>query len=91
MPVFIGVMMARPRHCEEHLRRSNPECVRGALDCFAALAMTETEARTTRHPAPALQRTAEEALRPGHESERRSSQSASDDYAAVAGGSASTE
>ena len=29
------------RHCEEPLRRSNPECLRGgSLDCFAALAMT---------------------------------------------------
>ncbi|QOZ07739.1 hypothetical protein XH96_09545 [Bradyrhizobium sp. CCBAU 51765] len=30
------------RHCEEPLRRSNPDCLRGkTLDCFAALAMTE--------------------------------------------------
>ncbi|MYV81877.1 hypothetical protein GTH44_08430 [Bradyrhizobium japonicum] len=30
------------RHCEEHLRRSNPDCLNGKiLDCFAALAMTE--------------------------------------------------
>jgi hypothetical protein len=31
------------RHCEEPLRRSNPffaYCIRGAMDCFAALAMT---------------------------------------------------
>ncbi|QOZ76010.1 hypothetical protein XH83_11480 [Bradyrhizobium sp. CCBAU 53351] len=29
------------RHCEEPLRRSNPDCCRGdSLDCFAALAMT---------------------------------------------------
>ena len=29
------------RHCEEPLRRSNPESLRGKiLDCFAALAMT---------------------------------------------------
>ncbi|MDE5463496.1 hypothetical protein GWG67_22930 [Bradyrhizobium sp. CSS354] len=29
------------RHCEERLRRSNPESLRGRiLDCFAALAMT---------------------------------------------------
>src|SRR6478735_12159685 len=29
------------RHCEEPLRRSNPDCLyRGSLDCFAALAMT---------------------------------------------------
>ncbi|RZN12865.1 hypothetical protein CWO91_01725 [Bradyrhizobium genosp. SA-3] len=29
------------RHCEELLRRSNPDCHRGGiLDCFAALAMT---------------------------------------------------
>nr|QDP27254.1 hypothetical protein FNV92_22740 [Bradyrhizobium cosmicum] len=30
-----------PRHCEEHLRRSNPDCLCGKiLDCFATLAMT---------------------------------------------------
>jgi hypothetical protein len=30
-----------PRHCEEPLRRSNPAfCICGAMDCFAALAMT---------------------------------------------------
>ncbi|SPP91569.1 protein of unknown function [Bradyrhizobium vignae] len=30
-----------PRHCEEPLRRSNPESFRGKmLDCFASLAMT---------------------------------------------------
>ncbi|PDT91109.1 hypothetical protein CO669_03520 [Bradyrhizobium sp. Y36] len=30
-----------PRHCEEPLRRSNPDCRIGKiLDCFAALAMT---------------------------------------------------
>ncbi|TYL97501.1 hypothetical protein FXB40_09115 [Bradyrhizobium rifense] len=29
------------RHCEEPLRRSNPESLRGKiLDCFAALVMT---------------------------------------------------
>ncbi|RXH01847.1 hypothetical protein EAS61_05200 [Bradyrhizobium zhanjiangense] len=29
------------RHCEEPLRRSNPESLRGtSLDCFASLAMT---------------------------------------------------
>nr|GAJ35971.1 hypothetical protein BDOA9_0151820 [Bradyrhizobium sp. DOA9] len=29
------------RHCEEPLRRSNPDCLRGSsLDCFAAFAMT---------------------------------------------------
>ncbi|QAU41155.1 hypothetical protein XH86_28380 [Bradyrhizobium guangdongense] len=33
------------RRCEERLRRSNPDCLRGkALDCFAALAMTTEEA-----------------------------------------------
>ncbi|MET4217362.1 hypothetical protein ACVWWG_000504 [Bradyrhizobium sp. LB7.2] len=32
------------RHCEEHLRQSNPDCLcREILDCFAALAMTEQE------------------------------------------------
>nr|AWM00205.1 hypothetical protein CIT40_09285 [Bradyrhizobium amphicarpaeae] len=31
-----------PRHCEEPLRRSNPDCLCGKiLDCFAPLAMTE--------------------------------------------------
>jgi len=31
---------AQHRHCEELLRRSNPDCLRGKiLDCFAALAM----------------------------------------------------
>ncbi|MGY8711246.1 hypothetical protein RAD16_36420 [Bradyrhizobium sp. 18BD] len=30
------------RHCEERLRRSNPDCLHGEiLDCFAALAMTK--------------------------------------------------
>ncbi|MDE5461072.1 hypothetical protein GWG67_10330 [Bradyrhizobium sp. CSS354] len=29
------------RHCEELLRRSNPDCLHGnTLDCFATLAMT---------------------------------------------------
>ncbi|PSO15376.1 hypothetical protein C7G42_28740 [Bradyrhizobium sp. MOS003] len=29
------------RHCEEPLRRSNPDCLLGEiLDCFATLAMT---------------------------------------------------
>ncbi|QAU45325.1 hypothetical protein EAS56_32990 [Bradyrhizobium guangzhouense] len=29
------------RHCEEPLRRSNPDCLSGDnLDCFATLAMT---------------------------------------------------
>ncbi|QOZ65139.1 hypothetical protein WN72_00750 [Bradyrhizobium arachidis] len=38
------------RHCEELLRRSNPDCHCGnSLDCFAALAMTGVEARS-RHP-----------------------------------------
>ena len=33
-----------PRHCEEPLRRSNPESFNGeSLDCFAALAMTLKE------------------------------------------------
>ncbi|TFV42591.1 hypothetical protein E4K66_00910 [Bradyrhizobium frederickii] len=34
------------RHCEEPLRRSNPDCFCGkTLDCFAALAMTEIVGR----------------------------------------------
>src|SRR5262249_31724087 len=38
-----------PRHCEEPLRRSNPESFRGgSLDCFAALAMTENGATACR-------------------------------------------
>jgi len=50
------------RHCEEHLRRSNPESIRGTnLDCFAEpvigprlartrwLAMTECKAATRRN------------------------------------------
>ncbi|QCJ89509.1 hypothetical protein DCG74_13325 [Bradyrhizobium sp. WBAH42] len=33
------------RHCEEPLRRSNPDCLCGKiLDCFASLAMTGVEA-----------------------------------------------
>lgn len=32
------------RHCEEHLRQSNPDRLRREiLDCFAALPMTEQE------------------------------------------------
>ncbi|RXH40657.1 hypothetical protein [Bradyrhizobium zhanjiangense] len=38
---------SRSRHCEELLRRSNPDCLCGKiLDCFAALAMTEDVALT---------------------------------------------
>ncbi|MDD1536644.1 hypothetical protein C7U89_28760 [Bradyrhizobium sp. WBOS4] len=41
-----------PRHCEEPLRRSNPDCLHGGiLDCFATLAMTWREC------GPALQET----------------------------------
>ncbi|MDE5440028.1 hypothetical protein GWG65_00940 [Bradyrhizobium sp. CSA207] len=33
--------LSHNRHCEEPLRRSNPDCRRGGgLDCFASLAMT---------------------------------------------------
>ncbi|RXG99854.1 hypothetical protein EAS62_01320 [Bradyrhizobium zhanjiangense] len=44
------------RHCEELLRRSNPDCLRGkTLDCFAALAMTEFVAtRRATPPAPSF-------------------------------------
>ncbi|MVT54619.1 hypothetical protein GPL17_29635 [Bradyrhizobium yuanmingense] len=36
-----GASLYQPRHCEERLRRSNPDCRRGkTLDCFASLAMT---------------------------------------------------
>ncbi|PDT71212.1 hypothetical protein CO683_05515 [Bradyrhizobium ottawaense] len=41
-----GGLAARPkhRHCEDLLRRGNPDCPRGdGLDCFAALAMTGRE------------------------------------------------
>ncbi|RTM14131.1 MAG: hypothetical protein EKK33_07800 [Bradyrhizobiaceae bacterium] len=54
------VRCSRHRHCEELLRRSNPDCLRGRiLDCFAEpvigprvararwLAMTELSARTS--------------------------------------------
>ncbi|MVT74649.1 hypothetical protein GPL20_16675 [Bradyrhizobium cajani] len=41
-----GFSAPRHRHCEEPLRRSNPDCLRGGiLDCFAALAMTDCERR----------------------------------------------
>ncbi|RXG96750.1 hypothetical protein EAS61_15950 [Bradyrhizobium zhanjiangense] len=37
----VGYRCFDNRHCEEPLRRSNPDCVHGGiLDCFAALAMT---------------------------------------------------
>ena len=53
-----GTRILSPRHCEEPLRRSNPDCLRGEiLDCFrlrqgfggqvAALAMTEYDARAS--------------------------------------------
>ncbi|MVT49911.1 hypothetical protein GPL17_05350 [Bradyrhizobium yuanmingense] len=43
----------RHRHCEELLRRSNPDCRSGKiLDCFAALAMTEFVATFATPPAP---------------------------------------
>ncbi|RZN00355.1 hypothetical protein CWO91_34265 [Bradyrhizobium genosp. SA-3] len=42
------------RHCEEPLRRSNPDYLRGEiLDCFAPLAMTmERQQRLTTPPSP---------------------------------------
>ncbi|MVT74368.1 hypothetical protein GPL20_15195 [Bradyrhizobium cajani] len=41
----------RVRHCEEPLRRSNPDCFRGnSLDCFASLAMTERGAGCAASP-----------------------------------------
>ncbi len=46
-----GERWPRPwlRHCEEPLRRSNPDCIRGGiLDCFAALAMTRRQQRPSR-------------------------------------------
>jgi hypothetical protein len=46
-----GERWPRPwlRHCEEPLRRSNPDCIRGGiLDCFAALAMTRRQQRPPR-------------------------------------------
>ncbi|MBW5440663.1 hypothetical protein FXB41_39655 [Bradyrhizobium canariense] len=45
----VEALPSRHRHCEEPLRRSNPDCSRGnTLDCFAALAMTECVARPSR-------------------------------------------
>ncbi|QFI71989.1 hypothetical protein F8237_06090 [Bradyrhizobium betae] len=42
------------RHCEEPLRRSNPDCLRRkTLDCFAALAMTERVEAPRLTPTPA--------------------------------------
>ncbi|RTM11102.1 MAG: hypothetical protein EKK33_22800 [Bradyrhizobiaceae bacterium] len=39
-----------PRHCEELLRRSNPDChCGGSLDCFATLAMTAERAVRVPH------------------------------------------
>ncbi|RTE92985.1 hypothetical protein D6B98_10095 [Bradyrhizobium sp. LVM 105] len=39
------------RHCEEPLRRSNPDYLRGKiLDCFATLAMTNSRARLWHGP-----------------------------------------
>ncbi|RZN09443.1 hypothetical protein CWO91_17600 [Bradyrhizobium genosp. SA-3] len=44
--------MRRP-HCEEPLRRSNPESLRGKiLDCFASLAMTGRVMQSWVHQAP---------------------------------------
>ena len=41
MKMRTGRATLSPRHCEELLRRSNPDCLRREiLDCFAALAMT---------------------------------------------------
>ncbi|TGN73605.1 hypothetical protein EOW77_0034560 [Bradyrhizobium yuanmingense] len=52
------------RHCEERLRRSNPDCLRGeSLDCFAALAMTAERARSRIPPiAPRVVRWQEDAI-----------------------------
>src|SRR6059058_3739457 len=36
--------LSRFRHCEEHLRRSNPDFLCRSMDCFASLAMTRIEA-----------------------------------------------
>ncbi|TGN90001.1 hypothetical protein EOW77_0006865 [Bradyrhizobium yuanmingense] len=45
-----GTVGSLCRHCEEPLRRSNPDCHRGGiLDCFAALAMT-TERSASQNP-----------------------------------------
>jgi hypothetical protein len=49
--------LSPPRHCEEPLRRSNPELLRREiLDCFAPLAMTEYDA-TARSSATSRLRT----------------------------------
>jgi hypothetical protein len=39
-PMISGFGHRLGRHCEERQRRSNPFCLRGAVDCFASLAMT---------------------------------------------------
>jgi len=61
--------LSQLRHCEELLRRSNPESFLGdTLDCFAALAMTEWRRRrtiqltfqNTRHGAAASRRVSPE-------------------------------
>jgi hypothetical protein len=39
-----------PRHCEKHLRRSNPYSLRRTMDCFAALAMTRRGRGVLDHP-----------------------------------------
>jgi hypothetical protein len=43
-------------HCEEHLRRSNPYLLCGAMDCFASLAMTGRELRSTHRTRAASRR-----------------------------------
>ncbi|TFV74208.1 hypothetical protein E4K64_19710 [Bradyrhizobium frederickii] len=57
------------RHCEEPLRRSNPDFFRGGiLDCFAALAMTTWRWRAQvshRHPEVLATSASLEGRRPG--------------------------
>ncbi|QOZ07720.1 hypothetical protein XH96_09445 [Bradyrhizobium sp. CCBAU 51765] len=43
------------RHCEEPLRRSNAARLRGRLDCFAVLAMTEDAVRPPATLRPQIQ------------------------------------
>ncbi|MVT51209.1 hypothetical protein GPL17_11985 [Bradyrhizobium yuanmingense] len=48
-----GQSQSRTRHCEEPLRRSNPDCLYGkTLDCFAPLAMTMGRDRHSSNGSP---------------------------------------
>ncbi|QDM18520.1 hypothetical protein FNL55_22680 [Tardiphaga sp. vice352] len=51
-----------PRHCDEPLRRSNPDCACGSLDCRVAslLAMTGRGRCSSRSSRPRLSRNADD-------------------------------